>query len=162
MARVTLMTDASLCAETGAGGFGFWVVSNERGGKPGGGMFKHPTKDSYAAEFKGVVNSLASAILSGDIQDNDNVLIQLDNQGVIGCIHGGYKPREDIEEIMVAYRLLVKTHGLNVELRHVKAHTGSRTNRSVANKMCDLRAKQHMREHRKILKGSLHSSEDIQ
>lgn len=156
MARVTLMTDASLCGETGAGGFGYWVVSSERGGTPGGGQFKGITKDSYAAEMKGVVNSLASALKKGAIKQHDNILIQLDNRGVIQCIEGNVPPREDIKPILDMYKCIVDTNYLSVWLRHVKGHSKSKSNRSIANKMCDLRAKQHMKEHRKQLKGPSH------
>lgn len=153
MARVTLMTDASVCGSTGAGGYGFWVVSNVRKGIPGGGHFKGKTKDSYQGEFKAVINAMVKAINLGGIEPGDDVLIQLDNQAVIRCIEGETHPRDDIKPMLDKFKCIVKEHFLSIRTRHVKAHTNRKDSRYIANKMCDIRAKENMRKHRKKLEG---------
>lgn len=146
--NVTLMTDASICGETGVGGYGFWVVS-QRGGLPGQGKFKTLTKDSLQGELKAVINSLSKAIKMDAIQYGDSILIQLDNQGVIACIEGKSTPRSDIVPLLDKLKCIVKDNGLSISCRHVKAHTNRKDNRYIANKMCDLRAKEEMRKARK-------------
>lgn len=140
------MTDASVCP-TGAAGYGFWIVS-ARGGTPGGGAFKTHIKDGYEGEFKAVVNALSYGVTNNLIQANDDVLVQLDNKGVVEILKGKAKPREDLE---VAYSLLKKilsTHKLTLKARHVKGHTKVNDQRSKANRMCDMRARLAMKEAR--------------
>lgn len=140
------MTDASVCP-TGAAGYGFWIVS-ARGGTPGGGAFKSHIKDGYEGEFKAVVNALSYGVSNNLIQANDDVLIQLDNKGVVDILKGKAKPREDLE---VAYSMLKKmltTHNLKLKARHVKGHTRVNDQRSKANRMCDMRARLAMKEAR--------------
>lgn len=148
--NVTLMTDASICGDTGAAGYGFWVVS-QRGGLPGQGSFKDLTKDSLQGEMKAVINSLVKAIKMNAIQYGDDILIQLDNQGVIACIEGKCTPREDIVPMLDKFKCIVKEHQLSISCRHVKGHSNRKDKRYIANKMCDLRAKEEMRKARKLL-----------
>jgi hypothetical protein len=77
--RVTLMTDASVCPMTKAGGFGFWCVSDRDGGYSGGGTMKGDIIDSFQGEIKAVANALYHCIREGKIRRNDVVLVQLDN-----------------------------------------------------------------------------------
>ena len=141
------MTDASVCP-TGAAGYGFWIVS-ARGGTPGGGAFKSHIKDGYEGEFKAVVNAISYGVSNNLIQANDDVLIQLDNKGVVDILKGKAKPREDLE---VAYSMLKKmliNHNLKLKARHVKGHTRVNDQRSKANRMCDMRARLSMKEARR-------------
>lgn len=144
---VTLMTDASVCGETRVGGYGFWVVS-ERGGLPGQGAFKHPTKDSLEGEMKGVVNSLAAALKTHVVEPGDKILIQLDNQGVIKCIEEGSSSRKDIQPLLDKFKCIVDSHQLTIECRHVKGHSNRKDSRYRANNLCDMRAKEEMRKAR--------------
>ena len=141
------MTDASVCP-TGAAGYGFWIVS-ARGGTPGGGAFKSHIKDGYEGEFKAVVNALSYGVTNNLIQANDDVLIQLDNKGVVDILKGKLKPREDLG---VAYSMLKKilsSNKIKLKARHVKGHTKVNDQRSKANRMCDMRARLAMKEARR-------------
>lgn len=149
---VTLMTDASHCPDSGAAGFGFWCAS-DRGKLAGGSAFRGAIKDSYEAEFKGVANSLKAAINAGLILNGDKVLIQLDCIGVITCIGRKNKPRADVIVVLDYIQNIAKEHELTLLCRHVKGHTKRlEGNRFKANNHCDIRAKNAMREARKILK----------
>lgn len=148
---VTLMTDASLCLKTGAAGFGYWCAS-DRGKRAGGNIIKGVVKDSYEAEFKGVANSLQASINAGLISKGDEVLIQVDNEGVLFCIGGKCKPRADIAVVLNHILNTAKIYELKLRCRHVKGHTKLTDNRSLANDHCDSRAKYAMRQARKILK----------
>lgn len=144
---VTIMTDASLCATHFVGGFGYWIAS-PRGKEAGGGIFKGTIADSYEAEFKAVANSLHSAIQKQLVQHGDKVIIQLDNSGVIYCMSGQNTVRKDLTDVVSTIRILEKQYNLSLEFRHVKGHTQRKENRYIANKMCDKRAKQFMKEAR--------------
>ena len=142
------MTDASVCP-TGAAGYGFWIVS-ARGGTPGGGAFKSHIKDGYEGEFKAVVNALSYGVANNLIQANDDVLVQLDNKGVVDILKGKLKPREDLG---VAYSMLKKilsSNKIKLKARHVKGHTKVNDQRSKANRMCDMRARLAMKEARRV------------
>ena len=142
---VTLMTDASHCPTTGAGGFGFWCVSN-RGKLMGGKPLFGKVLDAYSAEAKGVANSLVIAFRSGVIQQGDKVIIQLDNIAVVAGINGKQrKIRKDIKEVLVFINNFKIENNITIECRHVKGHSKNTDNRYTANKHCDKRAKEQMK-----------------
>ena len=141
------MTDASVCSQTGAGGFGMWVVS-ERGKMPYGGSFQQLTSDSLIGELRAAVNSLAVSLNHKMIQNNDFVLIQLDNTSVVDLLNGKAAKRPDTIEAMEKFHLLVKAYNLKIKARHVKGHSNKKDNRYVSNNCCDFRAKQGMRQRR--------------
>ena len=146
---ITLMTDASHCSETMAGGFGFWCAS-DRGKLSGGKPLQGKIKDSYEAEMKGVANALSIAIKSGIVLTGDKVLIQLDNIGVINCIKRKCKPRQDVEKVMTYIFKCKKDFKLEFECRHVKGHSKENGSRFSANKHCDRIAKEQMKIQRKL------------
>lgn len=142
---VTLMTDASHCPTTGAGGFGFWCVSN-RGKLMGGKPLSGKVLDAYSAEAKGVANSIVIAFRSGIIQQGDKVIIQLDNIAVVAGINGKQrKIRKDIKEVLVFINNFKIENNITIECRHVKGHSKNTDNRYTANKHCDKRAKEQMK-----------------
>ncbi|EPH2574093.1 hypothetical protein LLH94_000788 [Acinetobacter baumannii] len=151
---VTLMTDASLCHKTGAAGFGYWCAS-DRGKRAGGNIIKGVVKDSYEAEFKGVANSLQASINAGLISKGDEVLIQVDNEGVLFCLSGKCKVRPDIAVVLNHILDTAKMYELKLRCRQVKGHTKLTDNRYLANHHCDSRAKYAMRQARKVLKKSI-------
>ena len=141
------MTDASVCP-TGAAGYGFWIVS-ARGGTPGGEAFKSHIKDGYEGEFKAVVNALSYGVTNNLIQANDDVLIQLDNKGVVDILKGKLKPREDLDVAYAMLKKILSTNKIKLKARHVKGHTKVNDQRSKANRMCDMRARLAMKEARR-------------
>ncbi|EMB5690451.1 RNase H family protein [Acinetobacter baumannii] len=148
--NVTLMTDASHCPETGAGGFGFWCVS-DRGKLAGGKPLQGKIKDSYEAEMKAVANALNIGIRAGLISSGDKVLIQLDNTGVIQCIKKKCKPRNDVKHVLDYIFEYARDFLIELECRHVKGHSKKTESRYSSNKHCDRIAKQNMRLARKEL-----------
>lgn len=141
------MTDASVCPDTQLAGFGYWCVSN-RGNAAGGGILSMPTADSFIGEFKAAVNGLVIALQKGIANNGDIILIQLDNKGVVDLINGKTSAREDIKEVQTILKQLIKLHNLVVMSRHVKGHTSNKARRSIANKMCDLRAREYLNKAR--------------
>lgn len=156
--KVTLMTDASVCGQTGAAGFGYWVVSS-RGGYPGQGPLQGFIKDSFEGELKAVANALAESVKLNRIEYGDKVLIQLDNSGVVKCLNRTVKVRHSEAEVISYIRNLVSKLNLKLEARHVKGHTGRKQVKYIANKMCDMRAKHEMKKARETLNGKSEPNE---
>lgn len=144
---VTVMTDASVCP-TGAAGYGFWIVS-KRGGTPGGSPFKTLIKDSYEGEFKAVVNAISYGLKHALIEATDEILVQLDNKGVVSLLNNQVPPRSDTKEAYDILKSLIQTNQITLRARHVKGHSNVKDQRSKANKMCDMRARLAMKEARK-------------
>ena len=148
---VTLMTDASHCSQTGAGGFGFWCISS-RGKLAGGKPLAGKIKDSYEAEAKGVANALVIGFRSGIIQQGDKVIIQLDNMAVVDGLNGKQrKIRSDVKSVIDFITGFCIENNIYIDCRHVKGHSKSKENRFSANKHCDRIAKEQM----KIKRGEL-------
>ena len=150
------MTDASVCP-TGAAGCGFWIVS-DRGGVPGGYPFKDSIKDSYEGELKAVINAVHYGIKYNHILDGDQLLVQLDNKGVVALLNSDSTPREDIRKCFNEFKIFLRTNNIKLTAKHVKGHTNTRDQRSKANALCDLRAKEAMNTARKRNNAQTHSS----
>lgn len=137
---VTIMTDASWCPDTHAGGYGFWIAC-ERGKLPGGGPFRVAVRSAGHAEMMAICNAIYDARKQGLVHVGDTLLVQTDCRQAMDVleqrVHVGFK---DIIDYFNSIR-----HGLTVHFRHVKGHTSNSDSRSVANKMCDKRAKEGMR-----------------
>lgn len=153
---VTIIADASYCHETGAAGYGYWVVCG-RGRHIGSGSMKTPVANNNSAEMMALANALHQALGLQLIQPKDHVLLQSDCQAAIGGFIGN---RHNItqEELGVAAYLkaLVAKAGVTVSFRHVKGHTKGKTPRTWVNNNCDALAGLAMREARKkILQNKL-------
>lgn len=145
---VTIMTDASHCQQTKAGGYGFWIASG-RGKMPGGGSFKDNPRSSTAAEMMAVGNSLYMGIKNRLVQKGDTVLIQTDCLAVIQAFEGNREVTHEQElDVYKLVKTLQERLGLAINFRHVKGHSHDKNPRYVANNHCDKRAKAGMREAR--------------
>lgn len=151
--KVTIIADASWCPETHAGGYGFWIAS-ERGKYGGGGpcgRYELPNS-ALAAEMMALCNALYIAIKRGYVMEGDAVLLQTDCQNGIDIFCNRQSCPTLQERKAVEYLTgLVKGFKLTVEYRHVKGHTANPNARSVTNRLCDKRAKTHMREIRRSI-----------
>lgn len=152
---VTILTDASRCPDTGASGYGYWIASG-RGKRPGGNAMG-VTPCITTAEMMAIANALTVAVKAGLVQDGDDVLIQSDSTAATDTLQGRHSRHvcgttEKMIEIKEYVRRFARDHHLNLEYRHVKAHTGRPEARFRANHHCDARAKTHMRRVRKELR----------
>jgi len=87
--------------------------------------------------------------------------ITSDSMGAINVLKGetvetspkGKARKEETIRLKIAFDKMVKDHGLEVDFRHIKGHTGKTHNtRYWLNDWCDKILKQVMREHRQKLK----------
>lgn len=150
--RVTIITDASWCDMTQAGGYGYWVAC-ERGRERGGAAFRVRPSSSLIAEMMAMVNGLCQAVRSGLVMAGDRVLIQTDCQAAIDIFSGKTDPhnREELQ-VLTHMKRALKSSSLVVEYRHVKGHTAGNTPRTYVNNYCDHQARTAMRKLRQNIK----------
>ena len=150
---VTVMTDASWCPETGATGYGYWVIS-ERCARGGGNTIRTACANANEAEMLAVVNAVHVALRAGAAHLGDDILVQTDSEHAIRRFQNHIAAASNTEKMAVgALDKLKQEHSLKVRFRHVKGHTRNPAARSVANRRCDERAKQHMRRMRQQIQG---------
>jgi len=146
----TLLVDASWCPETGAAGYGYWIAS-DRGKLGGGHPLKGKLESSNIAEMQAVCNALFVIKGIKFLLPGERVLIQTDSQATIQA----FTKKRDISTpsekfACKVFRKLAKD--VEINFRHVKAHTGRGEARFLANKHCDKHAKIAMNMARKELK----------
>lgn len=109
-------------------------------------------ENNNTAEMMAVCHALYEAIKAGLVQQGDHVLIQTDCLGAIHRLRGSHPSKSRQEQLTSTYfKSLRKKLMLTIELRHVKGHSRKTESRFVANNMCDIRAKEGMREARRLL-----------
>lgn len=141
---VTIMSDASFCPTFNVAGYGYWIASN-RGSQAGGGSMRDKVPNSTVAEMQAVVIALHCAIRDKLVLADDRVLIQIDCKPAILTLLRQAQACDLGKEAERIFRKYIERYRLEVEFRHVKAHTGNRSKRSVSNAYCDGRAKSAMR-----------------
>jgi ribonuclease HI len=165
---VTLFSDASMCPDRRIGGWAAWLKS-DRGALRGGGRFRVIVGDTCMAEAMAVVNGLTVGIAQGVIRPRDTVLVQTDNDAVMGVLEGRVRRsltlelkrrrgrsrsqieryvenrNEEIRIVAGAFSSILRENAVVVRWRHVKGHRGTEDRRSAVNTFCDRTAKGHMR-----------------
>lgn len=146
---VTIMTDASYCPDTGAAGYGYWIASN-RGKCGGGGPLRRLLASSTTAETLAVANALHIAFKLGAAEIRDSVLVQTDCQAVIELFEGRRRPVDGTEqEAYFHIQRIINKYFITLHFKHVKGHNAREGSaRSVANHMCDKRARYFMKQMR--------------
>lgn len=144
---VTIITDASFCPDTLAGGYGVWIASNRGRGTFGGPLTG--TKDSGEAEAKAACNGLHHAITNGYVMRGDRILIQIDCIPAIDLFTRKRKARHAENEALLWMEKIAKANDLTLQFRHIKGHNNRCTqNRTKAQQKCDDTAGMYMRMER--------------
>lgn len=138
--RATVITDASFCSVTKAGGWAAWIAYDDK--RPKGqhsGMFRSRPPNSGVAELQAALNGLWLAYQNGA----RDILVQTDCTAIVHAVQGkgGYAE---------TYRLAKAEHfpQAAVRAKHVKGHSSTQDARSWCNRWCDAEAKKHMRAQR--------------
>lgn len=170
---ISLFSDASMCHQKRVGGWAAWLKS-DRGAMRLGAPFMVRVADTTIAEAMAVVNALSRGIRDGIILPGDVVLVQTDNNAVMGVLLGT-APRkinlevrkrrkmswsdlrrdvaernQEILEIAGVFSGLTSSGSITVRWRHVKGHKGNIDPRSAVNSYCDKVARDHMRTARRM------------
>lgn len=147
---ITINTDASFSKEHKVGGFAFYIVC-DRFKIFKGGMFRVNPVNPMEAEMMCMANTIYTLTIQKDLPSTNLIVINSD------CLYsfdkiGRKKPHPIGKKVANLLReLRIKTSYLDVikpkfEFRHVKAHTGNKNGRSLANEWCDKEAKKWMRK----------------
>lgn len=145
---VTIICDASYCPETGIAGFGYWIAS-DRGKLGNDGVFVGTLANNIAAEMMAVVLTMREGLAADLIHYGERLLVQTDCQAAIDAFKGFRSlPVEQEAMIVDWYHDLIREHGLEMEFRHIPAHTGDQAVRSRVNAICDRQARKQMRNAR--------------
>lgn len=151
---VTIITDASFCQQTRAGGYGVWVAS-ARGKQEFGGALRGTT-DSGETEAKAVCNGVWHAMNSGILHKGDVLLIQTDCMGALQLLQRQRQPRASEKDVIMWFTKIVKDNDLKIRFRHVKGHTHKKDSRSKAQAKCDALAFKYMQKERgRLMAGCL-------
>lgn len=167
---ITLFSDASMCEKRKVGGWAAWLrCDRRRYPHRTGAPFTVRVNDTAMAESMAVVNALASGIAQGFVEPEDVVLIQTDNNSVMGVLEGTVIRRmskavrkrkgltqaqakrivrernAEIGMVSAMFLSYVARHSLTIRWRHVKGHRGNIDRRSAVNTYCDQQARAHMR-----------------
>ncbi len=167
---ITIFSDASMCEKRNVGGWAAWLRCDRRRYPfRTGGPFTVRVNDTAMAESMAVVNALASGIAQGFVEPEDVVLIQTDNNSVMGVLEGTVVRRmskavrerkgltraqakrlvrdrnAEIGIVSSVFLSYVAKNSLTIRWRHVKGHRGNVDRRSAVNTYCDQQARIHMR-----------------
>lgn len=162
--RVTIFTDASLCATTGFAGWGAWMKADGEKSMLVGAAFRDKLRSSTEAEIRGGANAIAFGLGRGIIKPGDVIMWQCDNTTALQWLMrlypfvrdrpalGGLSvPPPRVARVKGAAsagaQLMAKTcqdADLRVIVRHVRGHQSGEL-RQWVNRKCDEIAKTHMR-----------------
>lgn len=138
--RATVITDASFCHTSKAGGWAAWIAYD--GGPKGqhSGMFRSRPPNSGTAELQAALNGIWLAYQNGA----RDILVQTDCTSIVHAVQGVGGYAND-------YAVAKREHfpQAKVRAKHVKGHSDTQDARSWCNRWCDTQAKHWMREQRK-------------
>lgn len=144
----TINTDASYSAQHKVGAFAFWIVCDEFKVQKSG-LFKEKVGGADEAEIKCILNAFTVVNRERSPQLT-KVIINTDSMNAIYILRGDERQMKYFhlsrwgKKFYTMFKKL--TRGLDVELRHVKAHSGAVDARSFVNEWCDQKAKEELRK----------------
>lgn len=146
--RATVITDASWCQYTGAGGWAGWIRCDGNSGPiKAHGILKAPVTSSTLAEVMAAANGVWVAASQGATA----ILIQSDCMAVIHLVQKQTKN----PQLLAVWKRLVEfpeLAGCVISARHVKGHAPIKDARGWVNHWCDSHARKHMEEQRRVLR----------
>lgn len=162
--RVTIFTDASLCATTGFAGWGAWMKADGERSMLVGSAFREKISSSTEAEIRGGANAIAFGLGRGIIKPGDVIMWQCDSTTALQWLMRLYpfvRDRPAPGGLSVPPPRVARAKGpastgaqlmaetcqgadLKVIVRHVRGHQAGEL-RQWVNRKCDEIAKTHMR-----------------
>lgn len=139
----TINTDASFHPLYKVGAYAFWIVCNEFKIQKAG-FFRDFSENSTDAEMKCIVNAIHTALEKKT--KITKIIINTDSLHSINYF-SNRKPKNPIMKKVRRQFLKIKNEkarGIEIEFRHVKAHTGKNDARSYVNEWCDTHAKRFL------------------
>lgn len=144
MLRATVITDASHCPYTDAGGFGAWIrLDGHKAPLQYSGPLTGPIGSSTYAEVRAALIGIWYAAKAGAT----HVLIQSDCMTIIHLNAGQCKNPDLVKIWLEAFAR--SDMRVMLTARHVKGHGKIKDARTYVNAWCDINAKLHMNAGRK-------------
>lgn len=151
---VTINTDASFHPDFKVGAYAFWVVCNEFKLQKAG-YLKKLCKNPDEAEMNCIINALHQTLsskvkISKIIINTDSLnsirVFENDKEGVKKYqLHIWKSKRKLFNKIKHDYKGRERiSNSIDIEFRHVKAHSGVKDKRSYVNEWCDKNAKRFL------------------
>lgn len=147
---VTINTDASFSHQHKVGGYAYWIICDS-GKLFSHGILKGEVKSSAQAELMAIVKALHH-LKTSNWNKIQRIIINTDALYVIDYLSGtSLRPKtnqvlQPIAEYYHKQLTAEKFKDTAIELRHVKAHSGTNTARKFCNDWCDKAAKESMRQ----------------
>ena len=172
--KATIISDASWCHHSGAGGWAAWAKADGSDSVIWSGSFdKRAPTTAGEAELFAIANALHQADASGMLEDGAQIMLQSDCVYALGCVLFWVKtaveskhkdgatitrPRkpkfsDNVKAALTRIGVIVSKRGFILSLRHVRGHTDG-GGRQWVNRQCDLAARKAMRQAR--AKGQKH------
>ena len=164
MKAVTMLTDASLCVESGTAAWAaaiIWKDGERICRRILGGVFRgQDWRCINAAEIAAVANAFQTARAAGLIKNGDRVGVVADNLWVVRHYNNLHNPRmrqhsgDTIKQALLSVSGSCGRNGIRLEAHKVKAHTLNRApapddnSWAALNHIVDTEAKRHMRNAR--------------
>lgn len=146
---ITINTDAGF--KDNRGTFAYYIRS-DKGVISNFGVCNPLLYDNSSAEMDAILRALKSILERPELCfHSDIVHINTDSMVAIYTFKSDFcnnHYKEQFNEFKRLENILTKTYHLKVQMKHVKAHTGISDNRSLANRWCDMKA----REARNLIK----------
>lgn len=136
--KATVITDASYCQDSLAGGWAAWVKLDGGGSVKRGGILPQPAS-STEAEVMAAANGCYLAAREGAT----HILLQSDCMAVIHLVHGQTRS-ESLLRIWRSFLAYEAMQGVQITARHVKGHGRIHDARTWVNDWCDRHAYQYM------------------
>lgn len=148
---VTINTDASYSPINRRAGYAFWAVCDEFRIQKSG-VFRDKCMNPNDAEAKCILNALkvvtsANKNITKIIVNTDSLnaiaLLKYDREHMRKYIGDNMKMWKHLRIVYAEFR---RIKGLQIEFRHVKAHSGLKDKRSYVNEWCNFNAKLNLRK----------------
>lgn len=150
---VTINTDASFHPSLKYGAYAFWAICDDFKITKSG-AFRDECLNSHDAEAKCIINALKIILLAH--KGITKIIVNTDSLNAIALLKDDKahinrymgRSRTMWKHIRKAYHETMK-HNKNkveIEYRHVKAHSGIKDKRSYVNEWCDSEAKKQLRK----------------
>lgn len=150
---ITVNTDAGWYPNEKIGSFAFWIKGDNLFLR-GSGSFKDICSSSTDAETKSIANAI-HILSKADLTGVRKIIFNRDN------IHANPKHngKEAQKKLHNQIQYLKSKYGKNgdgvvleIEFRHVRAHTKTKDARSAVNRWCDEQCKMRLKERKELLK----------
>lgn len=142
---ITIYTDASFCADTGAAGWACWIKTDIGPGRFISGACKSILGSSNEAELSAIANGIHIAAPT----NKELLVIVTDCEHAQRVLNGAIRPATLYEaRVMKFIRQQLRETGSPMKCNKVKAHNSTDGTRSSLNSECDRLAKAAMRRAR--------------